>query len=212
MKIKLDASQLITIGVFGAACFVLIAVVGVVWQRSSSAPVASAPSRVLAASSAPKQSSPSPPPASKTSVARDSTIRRQAPSELIEYLNGPVSDLLYEIERLQSDWDKDVSRNPKILILRLQSLQRRTQAAFSNLDLLFKMAASVDGRDVVDRTPLTNFASSLDDLVQTMQSVNEQDEQALRELANHPARARFYIAIGELSLWIQQTRMALAAK
>jgi hypothetical protein len=212
MKIKLDPSQLITFGVFGAACFVLIAVVGVVWQRSSSPPVASAPSGGLAASSAAKQSSPSAPPARETSAARDSASRRQAPAELIEYLNGPVSDLLYEIERLQSDWDKDVSRNPKILILRLQSLYRRTQAAFSNLDLLLKMAAAADGRDVVDRRPLTNFASSLDDLVQIMQSVNEQDEQALRELANHPARARFYSAVGELSLWIQQTRMALAAK
>ncbi len=213
----MEPQNLITIGVFGAAFFALIAVAGLVWQMAVSpghAPMSfrDQPPPMRAASVPPPP--PAEAPQSQQQPITPAEPQRPAVS-LSAYINGPLTDLIFEFERVRRDLDGDALKDDdtrRVVIQRLQSLRRRTQAAMGNVETLVKLDHRDDPALALDRSVAMALDASLDELTNLLQAPPpEPDQQARRDLSNRAARARFLVAVGALSSWVVDARAALAA-
>jgi hypothetical protein len=219
MARKVEPQNLITIGIFGAAFFALVAVAGLVWQmaaHSGHGPVSfrdQPPARV-ASQAASVEPAPPPPPPQPPAVTPAEPPRPAV--DLVTYINGPLTDLIFEFERARKDLDSDAVKDDdtrRVVIQRLQSLRRRTQAAMSNVDLLLKLDHPGDPALALDRSVAMALDASLDELTTLLQAPPpEPDQQARRDLSNRAARARFLVAVGALSSWVVDARATLAAQ
>jgi len=201
---KVDQSTLILVGVFGTAIFALVAIGGIRWQRAlpSLAPAtAGTTTAMLHSLRLPKRPASLPPP--QTGLAAGSLT-----SELARYLEGPATDLVYEIV-MQNDRVEDVANDDdrRILIQRLQSLRRRITAVFWNMHVLFREEAADESDVVIDRNVAAALDASLRDLIRALEILPPADA-AFHALAQHPARAEFAAAVGALTLWLRDARAA----
>jgi hypothetical protein len=208
MIFKLDPSNLITIGVIGAVCFLSIAAGGLVLQYL--AVKSAVPSASYNRISSPPASAPV---AATYTPARKPAVQKY-PAQIVDYINGAVTDLWYEIEQFQQNLnDESVAGDKRqVLVQKLQSAQRRTQAVYVNLDTMLKSAKIADADEPLDPEPLSNVASAIDELVKEIQALPAQDAQSPQNMENQPGGARFAIAVGELSIWLEQGRERFSAK
>lgn len=209
MRIKLDPANLITIGIIDAAFFLSVAAGGLVMQYRAVKPVATSASynRVGA----------SDPPASASTAATYIPARKLAaqkyPAQVVDYINGAVTDLWYEIEQFQQNLNEESLAGDKrqVLVQKLQSAQRRTQAVYVNLNTMLKSVKIAETEEPLDAEPLSNLASAIDELVKDIQPLPAQDSPE-PNAGSRPGGARFAIAVGELSIWLEQSRERFAAK
>lgn len=182
----------------------MFALAGVLWQRalpsfasaSVNAATLQAPLRLAKLPASP------PPPKEEASIAAPPL------GELARYLDGPATDLVFEVV-MQNDRVEDFNDNNgrRILIQRLQSLRRRIQAVFWTMHVLFRQEAAEQTDVVIDRNVAAALDASLRDLIRTLEILPPEDS-AFHALAQHPARADFAAAVGALALWLRDTRAA----
>jgi hypothetical protein len=202
-RAQVEFSTLILVGALGTAVFALA---GVLWQRAlpsfasapgnGNAPTLRAPLRLAKL------------PASLPPMADEIVAAEPPVSELARYLDGPATDLVYEVVMQNNrveDFDDDNGR--RILIQRLQSLRRRIQAVFWTMHVLFRQEAAEQTDVVIDRNVAAALDASLRDLIRALEILPPEDS-GFHALAQHPARADFAAAVSGLTLWLRDTRAA----
>lgn len=200
---SLNPSNLITVGVYGATCFVLVALIGVMWQQFAISPIVTEKPVVALHSPATVPLQPS-----SANQRTSDPLQRIARNEFDRYLNGQIVDLLSEIERIQFEWANQDTKSAETLIQSLLIARQRTKGVFGSLQ---KLTERYRDDPVVQPTDWM-APPSLEPAISTAISELEDVQKVGRTqaLADLPSAARFSIAVGEFSIWVHEKREILA--
>lgn len=210
MAATLDPEHLITIGIYGSAAFVMVALAGVAWQHLAPERPSQSGRSIAAVRSRQR-------PATQRSTTADEQTRAEelarlkARVEIGGYLNGPVADLLSDLDRLLAVRGSSASsaRSPQALIQSLQIIRQRAKGVFSGLEQTVGKFKALPNIQLAD----WSYSSPLDDaiaaIIDNLQAISDEDEAPA--LMNLPAATQLSMSVGEISIWIQQKRTLLAA-